>query len=410
MKKFIKKLVADVKFSDAGKGHKLNEETAPRPGPSSRPVSAPRRPPSADAQTAGIAALARLEAANNKESPAMKAQKLEMKRQMQRQVSEERSAAQQAAPREPEVIPQLGLRMLCPICGLSTPKPEMPSHYESCLEKQLELEPLKTTCTMIHTLNKDENLLAVGIKTLVFFVQNLANSPNEEKYRKIRVNNAGVQKKIMPLVGGVEFLEIAGFTRVTDDSDGEEYFMLLQLPAIDHLQLCIETLQSSKKLTPTLDRDVKVLQSSAGLRRFEVSPDFYRVTKGDLMAEQKRRAEEAERGEMLRTKAMRDRDAGVGMRIYHYTVIRVRFPDGLYLQGTFSAHDTVESVFKFVEGSLRYPISFTLITPGCPALRRDKTLLKAACLVPSGVLNLSTSDRTDFTLLSDELVCKLSEL
>ena len=45
------------------------------------------------------------------------------------------------------------------------------------------------------------------------------------------------------------------------------------------------------------------------------------------------RAEEAERGDLMRTKAMRDKDAGVGMRIYHYSIIRIRFPDGLYLQG-----------------------------------------------------------------------------
>ena len=70
----------------------------------------------------------------------------------------------------------------------------------------------------------------------------------------------------------------------------------------------------------------------------------------------------------------------------------------------------MESVFKFVERSLRHPVTFTLITPGCPALKRDNTLLKAAGLVPSGLLNLSTSDQTEFTLLSDELVCKLSDL
>ena len=81
-----------------------------------------------------------------------------------------------------------------------------------------------------------------------------------------------------------------------------------------------------------------------------------------------------------------------------------------HFSGTFSAHDTVESIFKFVESSLRHPVSFTLITPGLPALKRDSTLLKAAGLVPSGVLNLSTTDRTEFTLLSDELVCKLSDL
>ena len=73
-------------------------------------------------------------------------------------------------------------------------------------------------------------------------------------------------------------------------SDGEEYFIMLDTPTIEHLTLCIETLQNSKKASPTLDRDTKVLQSSAGLQRYELSTDFYRVTKEDLMAEQKRRS------------------------------------------------------------------------------------------------------------------------
>lgn len=76
---------------------------------------------------------------------------------------------------------------------------------------------------MIHTLNKDEEKLAVGVKTLAFFVQNVVKCPDDEKYKKIRVKNAGVQKKIMPLVGGVEFLEIAGFTRIADEA-GQCFF------------------------------------------------------------------------------------------------------------------------------------------------------------------------------------------
>lgn len=80
------------------------------------------------------------------------------------------------------------------------------------------------------------------------------------------------------------------------------------------------------------------------------------------------------------------------------------------LAGTFSAHDTVESLFKFVESSLRHPVAFSLITPGCPPIKRDTTLLKAAGLVPSAVFNLTTTERTEFTLLCDELVCKLANL
>ena len=110
-------------------------------------------------------------------------------------------------------------------------------------------------------------------------------------------------------------------------------FILLEISGDGHLEKCVCALQSASKLAPTLDRDIRVLQPSTGLQRFEVSSDFYRVTREDLAAEQQRRASDLDRSETLRTKTMRDRDSGIGMRIYHYTVIRVRFPDGIYLQG-----------------------------------------------------------------------------
>ena len=64
---------------------------------------------------------------------------------------------------------------------------------------------------------------------------------------------------------------------------------MLETPTVEHLNLCVETLQNAKKAAPTLDRDVKVLQPSVGSKRYELSSDFYRITKEDLMAEQKRR-------------------------------------------------------------------------------------------------------------------------
>lgn len=409
MKKFIKKLVADVKFADAGPGHRLNAEQPSSSRPSTaRDVSRDRARvvPSRDAQSAGAAALARLEAQNNKSSSSLNAQKLQLKKQTQRE-QQTSSQLDSSGPREPVMIQQLGLRMLCPICSVSLPKPEMSSHYETCLEQQLEREPLKTTCTMIHTLNSGD-LLINGVKTLTFFVENVIKYPTEEKYKKIRIKNAGVQKKIIPLTGGTEFLEIVGFTRIKDDTDEEEYYILLETPPIEHLKCCVETLKSSVKLLPTLDRDIKVLPATTATVKLDFSEDFYRITRQDLENEQKRRNEDLARSKLLRTKEMRDRDAGIGMRIYCYTVVKVRFPDNIYLQGTFSAHDAVESIFKFVDDSLRRKVPYTLITPGCPPLRPDKTTLKAAGLVPSVTFNLSTSERIDFTLLSDEYVCKLS--
>ena len=121
------------------------------------------------------------------------------------------------------------------------------------------------------------------------------------------------------------------------------------------------------------------------------------------------REREVQQNSQLRTSAMRERDAGVGMRIYHYTVIRIKFPDGIYLQGTFSAHDNVENLFLFVEKAMRHTIKFSLITAGCPPLKRDKSTLKVAGLVPTATLNLTTVERAEYTLLNDEMVCRISE-
>ena len=70
---------------------------------------------------------------------------------------------------------------------------------------------------MVHTLNSGD-LLAAGVKTLSTIINNVVANPAEEKYRKLRVNNPAIQKKVVPLIGGIEFLEIAGFTRITDEA------------------------------------------------------------------------------------------------------------------------------------------------------------------------------------------------
>jgi hypothetical protein len=44
------------------------------------------------------------------------------------------------------------------------------------------------------------------------------------------------------------------------------------------------------------------------------------------------RAEEIERSQVLRTKAMREKEEQREMRKYRYALIRIRFPDGILLQ------------------------------------------------------------------------------
>lgn len=167
MKKFIRKLVADIKFSDVGEGRRLDSDTPTTSAVSN--VPAPRRPPTADSRTAGAAALARMEASNNKMNSTMRAQKEQMRKEVVRQKSTGSvTPLPVAAPeREPEVIGQMGLRLLCPLCSASYPKQAVYEHIEECLITQLDLEPLKTTCVMIHAMNKDQALLDTGVNTLV---------------------------------------------------------------------------------------------------------------------------------------------------------------------------------------------------------------------------------------------------
>ncbi|XP_059626211.1 uncharacterized protein LOC132269149 isoform X2 [Cornus florida] len=57
--------------------------------------------------------------------------------------------------------------------------------------------------------------------TLLIYVRNVANNPNEEKYRKIRLSNPAFRDRVGKLKEGIEFLEHCGFER---DEGGEFLF------------------------------------------------------------------------------------------------------------------------------------------------------------------------------------------
>lgn len=91
---------------------------------------------------------------------------------------------------------------------------------------------------------------------------------------------------------------------------------------------------------------------------------------------------------MLKTKAMRENEEKRFAKNFKYSLIRIRFPDGIYIQvdkickcccfdneedflvfistkqGTFGANETLASVFDFVMGALHHESSlFSLISP-----------------------------------------------
>ena len=60
---------------------------------------------------------------------------------------------------------------------------------------------------------------------------------------------------------------------------------------------------------------------------------FLFLSPEELKREAELRKEAVEKLGMLRTKAMRERDEQRELRKYRFTAIRVRFPNGLILQG-----------------------------------------------------------------------------
>lgn len=79
-----------------------------------------------------------------------------------------------------------------------------------------------------------------------------------------------------------------------------------------------------------------------------------------MKREQAIKSELVEREGMLRTKAMREKEEAKSRRKYKYCLIRVRFPDGWVLQGTFAVQEPLSAVSDFVSEHLETPLPHLL--------------------------------------------------
>lgn len=117
---------------------------------------------------------------------------------------------------------------------------------------------------------------------------------------------------------------------------------------------------------------------------------------------------------MLMTQAMREKLMKEKEIKYKFTLIRIRFPDNIILQGTFSVLETFEEVFKFVkEHLINEAVPFYLITATREKLFEtefDKTL-EALRLVPAVILTFfwdtSSTDMVPSQCLKDETLALL---
>ena len=204
---------------------------------------------------------------------------------------------------------------------------------------QLEHERGLTAVLIIHTCNSPRDRVQLGIDTLEKYIGNILAHPGEEKYMKIRRSNKAFQERVAGLEGTEEFLLDAGFQvkQLPGQTGEEEEFWVLD-PAVDMERLAMlqDSLKSCEPLTAELDRGLVIIPPGSGgsgnVGIGALPPDFFSLSSEEVKKEHQSKSDLAEREAMLRTKAMRDKESGVGRRKYKYCLIRVRFSDGYMLQ------------------------------------------------------------------------------
>jgi len=139
---------------------------------------------------------------------------------------------------------------------------------------------------------------------------------------------------------------------------------------------------------------VLVAPAGGGPMRFdEVGDDFYQITPAEAKALLDLAAAKRRDDETFKTRETRELEAARKKRVYRKAMIRVRFPDGVVLQATFSAAATVSDVLAWVEAALREPgHSFELSVARAPPLKALSETLEASQLCPAALLNFRSPD------------------
>ncbi|KAM6396022.1 UBX domain-containing protein 6 [Rhynochetos jubatus] len=406
MRKFFQEIKADLKFKTAGPGQKLSEPSrVPREKPKAEAAPKARQGPTDEAQMAAAAALARMELKPKaKLASSQEAIKNQVRKELMAEaaasetgLSEEEEEALTSPGKEGAAAPSVsGVYFLCPLTGAVVRKDRKEKHLREAIQSYFSVDPVAASIMEIHTVNKDREKVRVGVETMAKYLDNIYLHPEEEKYRKIKLQNKVFQERISCLEGIHRFFQAIGFETKTLPVPGqeatEEYYVLREemLTKLEDLKEYKEQLLSSEPVRAQLDRQLCVFEPSPEAARFELPHDFYNLTAEEIKREQRLRTEAVEKASMLRTRAMREKEEQREMRKYNYTLLRVRFPDGYILQGTFYARESVSVLYSFVREALRDDwLPFELLGPGGLKLTDENLAFNECGLVPSALLTLA---------------------
>ncbi|KAL4113189.1 hypothetical protein QTP88_016857 [Uroleucon formosanum] len=428
LKKFFQKKKADVKFKRAGPGHRLNEgtstaKTVAKPGETSR---ACRVEPTDEAKQAAAAALARFESKKTTTGPlniSLAAIKSRARKEMEVErknvdqnidtftcLEEENTSAE-----APGQLAASGIFFQCPMIGLEVlPQEEWHVKIEEFIKEQMKDDPILQSILLIQNCNHNRTKIEECIKLLVTYAENIIRNKDEEKYRKVRLTNKTFVEKVLPIKGAIEFLESIGFIRKRlMYQEQEEDFLVFPEECLCNLasvQSSVDDLQSAERIQLVLDRNAQVLLPSQASKQVSLPAEFFMVSTAEIKAEQQKRTEKLESEMILKTKNMRMKEQNRYKSNYKYCLIRVKFPDCLILQGTFSVNEHLSDVLEFVKESVfDEERPFKLILPSGIMFgnEHENKTLSELNLVPTTVL-LFTNDppenNEEHPYLKDELM------
>jgi len=438
IKKFFEKKKTEAKFKLAGEGHKLNEPTSAAGRSSSRSGSSSSCQQRSDSvanaaqQQAAAAAVARLDQKKKDLTPQQRSAAL-IRAQAFKELESEKNQTNEGmqklvldSKKEPVTLaPQLavsGVFYKCPLIGPEIlPKKEIEQLIKEFLYQQLDdAEAGLTACLVIHTVNKNPEKVQQCVETLFRYLDNIVQHPGEEKYHKIRIQNKVFQEKVAPMEGTEQFLAAAGFQLQlipNAEQHTENYWIFSKdtPDSIEYLTSLRDGLISAEAIRPELDRGLQILLPSQASQRVELPADFFWITAEEVKREQQQRSEQAERNLMLRTRVMRQREAESQQRQFRYTLIRIKFPDGPILQGTFKVNETLQDVRLFVQEALEDPsCEFQLRFPSGmvqPESELDASTLLTLQLCPSAILHFTAPGESSTSgYLKDELMLLMQSL
>ncbi|KAK3740949.1 hypothetical protein QZH41_017801 [Actinostola sp. cb2023] len=410
MKKFFEKAKLEIKFRKVGGGHTLSEDKkANRPSTSHSDVPGSRAAPCPGSQRAGEAALHRInqqEKASSKKphsatatwkhdtkpptsstagaagSSSMDFDKL--KREVQREFYDEGSRNADSAtpnptlappePVEVECAPKLsvdGIYFKCPLCPMTFILKDKNNHLKECLEIQYSESPHAVAALIIQTVNTDKDRVKACIDILCRYIDNVCNNPGEEKFMKIKQSNKIFQERVSSITGAAEFIAACGFEdkEIEQEDKTEKFYVIPTDKAndIETLQTYKAILISTEPIRAKLDRNLQEINTRNVF-------DF--------------RLDEIDKNSQLRTKAMRDTDKK-STKTYRFTLIRVRFPDGTILQGTFYSREKLRDLFAFVRESLVSDWQPFVLSDPTGQLKAEESTLNDLGLVPAAVVNFA---------------------